>query len=83
MVCGHRKYAFDPPKVRFCPNTKLPTNTTGNQKKLLNKKEKLRLHPTRPDRWPYVFGSLTYFEDLVYQVVSGYRTNKESSSMCT
>jgi hypothetical protein len=28
-----RKYAFNPPKVRFLLNTKLPTNATGKSEK--------------------------------------------------
>jgi hypothetical protein len=29
MVRGGRKYAFNPPKICFYLNTKLPTNATG------------------------------------------------------
>jgi hypothetical protein len=40
MVRGGRKYASNSPKIRFHPNTKLPTNTTDKSEKRLDKKEK-------------------------------------------
>jgi hypothetical protein len=33
MVRDRRKYAFNPPKIRFHPNTKLPTNATDKLEK--------------------------------------------------
>jgi hypothetical protein len=32
-----RKYAFNPPKIRFHPNTKLPTNATGKSEKTVRR----------------------------------------------
>jgi hypothetical protein len=50
MVRGRRKYAFNPPKVRFRPNTKLPTNATGKSEKTVEQKRKTSLasYSTRP-----------------------------------
>jgi hypothetical protein len=48
MVRDRRKYAFNPPKIRFRPNTKLPTSTTNKSEKTVGHKKKTppRLKPS-------------------------------------
>jgi hypothetical protein len=84
MVRGGRKYAFNPPKVRFSLNIKLPTNATGKSKKTVWTKKKkvacILLDPTASRTSSALLLPLKAWFD-----VSGglYGTKKEFSSMCT